>query len=74
MLNEVIDLLIQYTDYDAERITEETTLVDDLELNSFDLLTLVSDFEEKYGQSIPDEDIVNFKTVGDILRYLEAHK
>lgn len=73
MLEEVVEVLSQYTEYPADEITEETSLVDDLELNSFDVLTIVSDFEDKYNISIPDEDVINFKTVGDIEEYLETH-
>ena len=54
-------------------MTEETQLVDDLELNSFDVMTIISDVEDEYKISIPDEDIINFKTIGDIKNYLESH-
>jgi len=30
--------------------------------------------EEALGVSIPDEELKNVKTVGDIVRYLEAHQ
>ena len=44
MLQEIIDVLAQYTDVPSEQINETSNLIDDLELNSFDVMTIVADF------------------------------
>jgi acyl carrier protein len=74
MLQDIIDVLAQYTDVPAEEINESSDLIDDLELNSFDVITIVSDFEEQYGIQIPDDQITEFRTVADIEAYLEKEK
>jgi acyl carrier protein len=74
MLQEIIDVLSPYTDYPAEQINEETNLIDDLELNSFDILTIVSEVEEEYSIHIPDEVIPELTTVGAIERYIESNR
>ena len=74
MLQEIIDVLAQYTDVPAEEINESSDLIEDLELNSFDVITIVSDFEEQYGIQIPDDQIMEFHTVADIEAYLEKEK
>ena len=74
MLQDIIDVLAQYTDVPAEEINESSDLIDDLELNSFDVITIVSDFEEQYGIQIPDDQITEFRTVADIEAYLEKKK
>ena len=74
MLQEIIDVLAQYTDVPSEQINETSNLVDDLELNSFDVMTIVSDFEDQYGIHIPDEQIMEFRTVADIEEFLEKNK
>ncbi|MDO4803407.1 MAG: phosphopantetheine-binding protein [Lachnospiraceae bacterium] len=74
MLQEIIEELAQYTDVPIEQINETSNLIDDLELNSFDVLTIVSDFEDQYGIHISDEQIMEFKTVGDIEEFLENNK
>ena len=70
MLQEIIDVLAQYTDVPAEEINESSDLIEDLELNSFDVITIVSDFEDQYGIQIPDDQITEFHTVADIEAYL----
>ncbi len=74
MLQEIIEVLAQYTDVPPEQINETSNLVDDLELNSFDVMTIVSDFEEQYDVHIPDEQIMEFRTVADIEEFLEKNK
>ncbi|MBP3878698.1 MAG: acyl carrier protein [Lachnospiraceae bacterium] len=74
MLQEIIDVLAQYTDVPAEEINESSDLIEDLELNSFDVITIVSDFEDQYGIQIPDDQIMEFHTVADIEAYLEKEK
>ena len=53
MLQEIIDVLAQYTDVPSEQINETSNLIDDLELNSFDVMTIVADFEEQYDIHSP---------------------
>ena len=74
MLQEIIDVLAQYTDVPAEEINESSDLIEDLELNSFDVITIVSDFEDQYGIQIPDDQITEFRTVADLEAYLEKEK
>ena len=47
------------------------TLLADIKMDSLETLSVAMDLEEHYSLFIPDEDIEAFKTVGDIVRYLE---
>ena len=55
-------------------ITMEAELSADLGINSLELADLVYLCEEKFGVEINDEELHNFNTVGDVVRYLEANK
>ena len=39
--------------------------------DSLDIVDLVMTLEEEFDTEIPDEDIENLKTVGDIVKYIE---
>ena len=54
-----------------DRITMEADFREDLEADSLDLIALISAMEEVFGGEIPDEDIVNIRTVGDAVRYIQ---
>ncbi len=55
---------------DAE-ITENSKIKEELGADSLDILQLLMTIEEKYGIIIPDESLAEFKTVGDIAKYLD---
>ena len=57
---------------DADKVTPEASLTEDLQADSLDAVELNMAFEDKFGVSIADEDLVNLKTVGDIFDYLAA--
>lgn len=56
----------------ADSITMEAELSGDLGINSLELADLVYACEEKFNVVIEDEDLHNFNTVGDVVRYLES--
>ena len=56
---------------DIEKITLETSLTNDLEADSLDAVEIIMALEEEYDIEIPDEVAEEFKTVGDIVRYVE---
>jgi acyl carrier protein len=47
-------------------LSEEKKLKDDLNLDSFDFVSIVSAAEGEFGISIPDEEFNRFQTVGDV--------
>ncbi len=69
MLEQVKKILSKYTD--APNIEPQSTLEADLGLPSFDVVEIVTEFEEEFGIEISDRDIGKFVCVGDILEYVE---
>ena len=52
----------------------DADLVEDVGLDSLDAVDLNVALEETLGFAMTDEELKEIKTVGDIVRYLEAHK
>ena len=63
--------LVDELHVNSEDVTMEAELSGDLGINSLELADLVYEFEEKFDLEIADEDLHNFTTVGDVVRYLE---
>ncbi len=57
-----------------ETITMESDIVNDLQADSLDIYILISSFDDEFGLSIPEEEAVNLKTIGDIVNYIDSHK
>lgn len=70
MFEKVRDILAEYTE--ADTITESSMLEADLGLSSFDVVSIVGDFEDAFGIEIADRDIPKFVCVKDIMGYLES--
>ena len=71
MLEKISELIIEQLHLsEGTVITEDTNFMNDLRADSFELMELVMALEEEYGLKIEDEDLENFKTVGDVMEYL----
>lgn len=51
-------------------ITDETDFVQDLALNSFDVMNIISAFEEHFDTTIPTREVWKLHQVKDVIRYL----
>ena len=70
----VRDVIVETLGCDAEQVTLEATLAEDLGADSLASVELVMALEEATGISIDDADVANLKTVGDIMTYLNGQK
>ena len=70
----VRDVIVETLGCDAEQVTLEATLAEDLGADSLASVELVMALEEATGISIDDADVANLKTVGDIMTYLNGHQ
>ena len=50
-------------------ITYDTDFVEDLELNSFDIMNIVCTFENHFGMTIPTRDVWKLHQVRDVIEY-----
>ena len=53
-----------------EEITDEKEIVKDLGADSLDVIEMLMSLEEEYNITVPEEDVVNIKTVGDIIKII----
>lgn len=72
MQEKVIKLISDATKVDQAKITTNTSFVDDLNLDSLDIVELMMKMEDEFGVEIPEEDAEGLKKVSDIVTYLEA--
>lgn len=64
--------LVDELGVNPDAITLEAELAGDLGINSLELADMVYTCEEKFDVTIDDEALKNFKTVGDVVRFLES--
>ena len=72
MFEKVRKLIALQLKVSEDKITMESKIKDDLGADSVDILQLLMTLEDEHGIEIPDEKLVKFNTVGDIVEYLES--
>ena len=73
MFDKVRDILAEQLRLDPDKITPNAEIIADLGADALDVLQLLRTIEDEYGVKIPDEELENFHTVGDIVEYVEAN-
>lgn len=70
---EVIREIVQdVLNYPAEKITEDTNLVDDIGADSLDLFQIITAIEDHYGIELDMDHADKIKTVGDAVEEIRA--
>jgi acyl carrier protein len=73
MFENLKKILVSELALNADDITMEAELVNDLGINSLDLADLVLLCEDEFSVEFNEDDIHKFITVGDVVEYLEAN-
>ena len=71
MFEKVKEILIRQLRLKNKEVLPESKIMDDLGADSLDILQLLMTIEDEYGITVPDEELVKFVTVRDVVTYLE---
>lgn len=71
---EFLEILQDYVDFPVEEIKTDMPFKAASGVDSFMLIEMISSVEEHFGIAIPNRDIVNLKSVDDIVAYIEKKK
>ena len=66
------DLLVDELGLDADKITDEATFEEDLEVDSLGVVELLMALEDEFGVKIPDEEAENITAVGEAINMVVA--
>ena len=71
--DKVAEILAEQLDADKEDKTADTRIAEDLNADSLDVVELLMAIEDEFEITIPDEEIENLKTVGDVADYIQSN-
>lgn len=66
----VIEIVCKQLGVPKEKVTRETTFVNDLGADSLDQVELVMELEEAFNLNIPDEEAEKIQSVGDAIDHI----
>ena len=71
VFDKIKDIIVEQLAVEEDAVTMEASITEDLGADSLDVVDLVMSIEESFDVEIPDEEVENIKTVGDIVKYIE---
>ncbi|MEE1238404.1 MAG: acyl carrier protein [Acutalibacteraceae bacterium] len=73
VFEKIKEILAEQLDANAEEMTMETRIDEDLGADSLDVVELLMSIEDEFEVEIPDEEIENLKTIGDVVEYIQSN-
>ena len=71
VLEKLSKIIADQLGMEQNKITQTTSLKDDLQADSLDIVEIIMAIEDEFGIQVDDDDALNFKTVGDVVAYIE---
>ena len=65
-------LIAEQLNRPVEEVLEEKEVVKDLGADSLDIVEMLMSLEEEFNITVPEDEAVNIKTVGDIITLIES--
>ncbi|MDA0767336.1 MAG: acyl carrier protein [Verrucomicrobia bacterium] len=70
----VREIIVEQLGVNADQVTREAKMIEDLGADSLDAVELVMAIEEEFGIEVPDEDAEKLISVGNIIDHVEKVK
>ena len=68
----VVKIISEQLDLNEDKkITEDTSILGDLGADSLEVMEIVMAMEEEFGIKLPDNEVTNLKTVGDVVSAID---
>ncbi len=71
MFEKIRDLLAEQLDFDVDRITPDTDIQNDIGADSLDMVEFIATLEDELKISIPQNELTNVTTVGQLVEVIE---
>jgi acyl carrier protein len=74
ILAKVIELAAEEASMESKDVTAASHFVNDLKFDSLAVIEFAMAVEDEFEMSVPDEELEKFQVVGDVVKYIEAHR
>lgn len=71
MLEKIQEMLAEALNLPLDKVTPDAKIVEDLGADSLDVVELLSQLEDEYGITIPDDEVETLVTVADVATEVE---
>ena len=72
--DKIKDMIVDQLDVEADEVTMDANIQEDLGADSLDIVDLIMAVEDEFEVKIDDDASEKIKTVGDIVKFIDANK
>lgn len=65
-------IICDQLDLESDAVNQDSLIVEDLGADSLDIVDIIMTIEEEFEIEVPDEEIENIRTVGDVVKFIES--
>ncbi len=69
---DIVEILVDVADLAKEDISEDSQLIDDLDLSSLEIMSVISKLESKYSIKISENELLSVATVEDLINLIQS--
>ena len=72
--DKIVEMICEQFGMEPDELSESTSFIEDMGVDSVDVVELVVDLETEFGlDEIPEEELKKMRTIGDLAAYVAAH-
>ena len=72
IFTEIIDIIEDVADIPSDEIEMDSAIIDDLDLSSLEIMSVVAYIERKYSIKIDQNELLSIRTVGELAELVDA--
>lgn len=74
ILNAIAKIVEEVAGVDSAEVTTEKSFTDDLDIDSLSMVEITLAVEDGFEVKIPDDQVAEWRTVGDAVSYIAGHR
>lgn len=70
VIENIMSIIENVADIPQDEMEPDSAIMDDLELSSLEVITMIAQLEKQYKTKIPEKELRNLITIEDLANYL----
>ena len=68
----IVDIIVDVADIAKEDISLDSNLIDDLDLSSLEIMSVISKIEKTFSIKLDEKKLLSIENIGDFAEYIDA--
>ncbi len=71
VIEKIKDIIVDISDISRDCINEDSAMIDDLDLSSVEILSIVADIENEFSIKITEDEMLEISTIKELANIIE---